>query len=106
MSQDTSREKSLVKNTLILSLGTSFPKVMSFITLPLLTAYLTKAEYGTYDLITVLTMFLLPIATLQIHTGAFRYLIENRNNKKTSDQIITNTLLYAVVLSVISLIIT
>lgn len=106
MNSNLSREKLLVKNTLILSLGTSFPKVMSFITLPLLTAYLTKAEYGTYDLITVLVMFLLPIATLQIHTGAFRYLIEYRDNKEKVEQIITNTLVYAVALSLICLVLT
>jgi O-antigen/teichoic acid export membrane protein len=106
MQKKESREKSLVKNTLILSLGTSFPKLMSFITLPLLTAFLTKAEYGTYDLITVLVMFLLPIATLQIHTGAFRYLIECRDDHEQTKRIITNALTYAVSLSIICLVVT
>lgn len=106
MNDAPSREKLLVKNTLVLTLGTSIPKVMSFITLPLLTAFLSKAEYGTYDLITVLVMFLLPIATLQIHTGAFRYLIEYRDDKEKCEQIITNALIYAVTLSIISLVIT
>ena len=48
------RERSLVKNTLILSIGTVIPKFASFIVLPILTGYLTKTEYGIYDLITVL----------------------------------------------------
>lgn len=106
MNLHVSRAGSLVKNTLILSLGTCFPKAMSLITLPLLTGYLTKAEYGTYDLIPVLVTFLLPAATLQIHTGAFRYLIEYRNNREKTDQIITNTLLYAAALSPLCLIVT
>ena len=61
-----SREGKLVKNTLILSIGTFLPKLASFVTLPILTAYLTKEEYGTYDLITVLVSLLLPAVTLQI----------------------------------------
>lgn len=51
------REKSLVKNTAILSLGTYLPKLTTIITLPLLTGYLTQAEYGIYDLITTLVFF-------------------------------------------------
>ena len=43
------REEKLVKNTIILAFGTFFPKLAIFISLPVLTAYLTQAEYGTYD---------------------------------------------------------
>ena len=74
-----SREGKLVKNTLVLSIGTFLPKAVSFITLPILTGYLTKAEYGTYDLITVLVALILPAATLQIQAAAFRFLIEVRD---------------------------
>lgn len=105
MNLNLSRVRSLAKNTLILSLGTCFPKIMSFITLPLLTGHLTKAEYGKYDLITVLVIFLLPAVTLQIHTGAFRYLIEYRDDKEKAEQIITNTLLYTTSVSLLCLII-
>ncbi|MCD7855843.1 MAG: oligosaccharide flippase family protein [Clostridiales bacterium] len=102
----SSREKSLVKNTLILSLGTFTPKLMSFITLPLLTQNLSKAEYGTYDLITVLVMVLLPVVTLQIHTGAFRYLIECRGDNERTKGLITNALVYAGLTSLICLAVT
>ena len=62
------------KNTLILSLGTFLPKFAAFITLPILTGQLTKVEYGTYDLVTVMVSLLLPAATLQIQAAAFRLL--------------------------------
>ena len=45
------REEKLVKNTLILALGTFFPKLAIFIALPVLTGCLTQAEYGTYELV-------------------------------------------------------
>ena len=76
------REKRLAKNSIILLIGQVIPKLVFLIILPILTKYLTKIEYGTYDLITVLQSLLLPIITLQIQVAAFRYLIENRDNLK------------------------
>lgn len=38
------RETKLVKNTAILAIGSFFPKVTSLITLPILTAMLSKSE--------------------------------------------------------------
>ena len=84
------REKELVKNTVVLALGRFLPKIVSLVTLPIVTAKLSKAEYGNYDLILTLSMLLLPIATLQIQSAAFRYLIQWRNDKKESSKIITN----------------
>lgn len=100
-----SREGKLAKNTLILSIGTFLPKLASFITLPILTAYLTKEEYGTYDLITVLVSLVLPAATLQIQTAAFRFLIDVRDNKKEIDSIITNIFAFIIPTSLVALII-
>ncbi len=91
---------SLVKNTFILAVGTIAPKLANFIILPLLTAYLTKKEYGTYDLIVTLCFLLIPIATLQIQTAAFRFLIEAKGDEKK--RIITNIFAYIVPTSLIS----
>ena len=88
-----SREKDLVKNTVVLSVGKFLPKLCSFITLPVLTACLTKAEYGTYDLIATLIMLIIPIATLQIQSAAFRFLIDCRGDHDASSGIISNILL-------------
>lgn len=84
-----SRESKLAKNTLILAIGTFLPKFASFITMPILTYYLTKAEYGTYDLITVLVSLLLPAATLQIQQAAFRFLIEVKGKTEEIKKIVT-----------------
>ncbi len=91
-----SREGKLVKNTLLLSIGTFLPRLATFITLPILTGYLTKEEYGTYDLITVLVTLYLPAITLQIQTAAFRFLIEQKDNNEEIKSIVSN--IYAFIL--------
>ncbi|WP_141694375.1 oligosaccharide flippase family protein [Desulfosporosinus sp. BG] len=100
-----SRENSLVKNTFVLSIGVFLPKVVAFITLPILTAYLTQAEYGTYDLVTILATLLLPAVTLQIQTAAFRFLIDNRNNEEKVKGIVTNIYAFILPISFITLVI-
>ena len=75
-----SREKELVKNTAILSIGRFLPKLFSSFTLPVLTLYLSKKEYGTYDLIGTIVMLAIPVATLQIQSAAFRFLLDCRND--------------------------
>lgn len=100
-----SREGKLVKNTIILAIGTFFPKVAVFITLPLMTAYLTKEEYGTYDLVLTLVSLLLPAATLQIQSAAFRFLKDIDHDEEEKKSIITNIFGFIVPVSVISLII-
>ena len=100
-----SRGTKLAKNTIILSIGTFLPKVASFITLPILTAYLTQEEYGTYDLITVLVSLILPAATLQIQTAAFRYLIDVRHDEIKKRKIITNIFAFIIPISILTLVV-
>lgn len=97
-----SRERELVKNTFVLFLGKLLPKLTSFVTLPILTAYLTKAEYGTYDLIATLVMLVIPIATLQIQAAAFRYLIDCRGNKEESSRIISNIFVVTIPVTILT----
>lgn len=94
-----SREGRFAKNTAILALGTFFPKLAIFVTLPVLTACLTKEEYGTYDLIVTLVSLILPAATLQIQSAAFRFLIDVRENAKEKGSIIANIYFFVMVSS-------
>ena len=90
------REKKLAKNSIILLIGQVIPKLTFFVVLPILTAYLTKIEYGTYDLISVLQSLLLPIITLQIQVAGFRYLIENKDDLLEKKKIVTNIFLFLI----------
>ena len=100
-----SRGKALAKNTGIISLGMFLPRLTGIITLPILTAYLSKAEFGTFDLINTLVLLLLPIATLRIETATFRFLIECRENIEESKRIISTMFLFGITVSVIVLVI-
>lgn len=98
-----SRETKLVKNTFILSIGTFLPKLASFITLPVLTACLTKDQYGTYDLITILVSLILPVTTLQIHTAAFRFLIEHKHDRNLAKVYLSNIMAFVLPVALVSL---
>lgn len=82
-------------------MGKFLPKLVSIVTLPILTDCFTKAEMGTYDFITTLVMLLLPIATLQIQSAAFRYLIECRKDQQKASSIVTNIFLVVLPISLI-----
>ena len=100
-----SRAEKLAKNTIIIAIGTFLPKFASFITLPILTGCLTKTEYGTFDLITVLVSLLLPAATMQIQAAAFRFLIEVRHDEKQVKSIVSNIAYFTGLTSFIALVI-
>lgn len=91
-----SREKELVKNTFVLSLGSLLSKLTSLVMLPLLTAYMTKTEYGTYDLINTIMSLVIPIVTVRIEAAAFRFMIQYRNDNAKLKQIVSTILLFSV----------
>lgn len=99
-----SREKDFAKNTFVLGLGTVLPRLVQFVVLPILTGFLTKEEYGTYDFILVLVNLLLPAATLQIHQAGFRFLIDVKEDKAGCARVIT--CLYALIVPVSLLVLT
>lgn len=100
-----SRERNLLKNTFIISLGTLLPKFASFITLPIITAGLTKAELGIYDLISTLATLFLPVVTFQLSTAAFRFLIDSRDRQEECKYIISNIFGFILPSSFIALVI-
>lgn len=90
------REKSLIKNTGILAMGTLASKIFSFFLLPLYTAVLTTEDYGTVDVLQTVSSFAMPFVTLQLSSAIFRFIIEK---KKQEDQtfIITTGILIEIV---------
>ena len=97
------REKAFATNTIILGLGTFVPRLFDFITLPILTGYLSIDEYGTYDLLLTIVGLLLPIVTLQIQAAGFRYLIDKRDDSGCCRVIISNILVFITSVSIITL---
>ncbi len=87
------QKKQLVKNTLIIAIGKLSTQIISYILLPLYTAKLSPAEYGTYDFICTVSLFLCPVITLLMEESMFRFLID-AVNKKDITKIISQTILY------------
>lgn len=99
--KNSSREKNLIKNTIILSIGTICTKLITFFLLPLYTSILNTEEYGIVDLLNTLVYLLLPIVTFQVEQAVFRELIEYRNNEKGKLNIISNCILSVIVQCII-----
>lgn len=96
-----SKEKELIRNTIILAIGTMLPKVAVFITLPIYTKYLTQTEYGVYDLIATIVSLIIPIITLQIQLAVFRHLIGEKE-LVAKKRIITTSLVFVTFTSCIT----
>ncbi|EJT5936550.1 oligosaccharide flippase family protein [Clostridium perfringens] len=86
------RNKRLARNTVIYFIGNISTKLMSFLLLPLYTAYLSPTDYGEVDLIFTYTSIIIPIMTLQITFAAFRYLFDT-NKYEEQRKIISNAVI-------------
>ena len=76
------RTKQLFKSTIVLT-GTKFiTQAINFFLLPLYTNLLTTSEYGTIDVLFTIILVGVPIFTLQIEMGVFRYYIIENDNKR------------------------
>lgn len=95
------RGKELLKNTGIIAIGKVSTRFMSFFLLPLYTAVLGADEYGVVDVFNTYVHLLLPIVTLMLGQGAFRYLVDC-NNKKGKEEIVSTTVFTELVLLGIS----
>ena len=94
------QKKELIKNTAIIAIGKLSTQVLSFLLLPLYTAKLSTSEYGNYDFLVTISVFLLPIITLLMEESMFRFLIDS-DDKDSKKRVITQTILYTVVGTVI-----
>ncbi|MBQ4119788.1 MAG: polysaccharide biosynthesis C-terminal domain-containing protein [Clostridia bacterium] len=75
--------KTLVSNTALISLGTFGSKLLVFLMVRFYTGHLTTAQYGTADLITQTANLLLPIISVGITDGVFRFAIDSKIDTKS-----------------------
>lgn len=85
-----SREKELIKNTGIITIGRVCTQMISFFLLPLYTAVFSTAEFGIIDLFNTIVALIVPILTIQIEQAAFRFLIDARSNEEDKAKIISS----------------
>lgn len=99
------QKKQLFKNTIIIAIGKLSTQIISFLLLPLYTSKLAPSEYGTYDFLVTLSVFLLPVITLLMEESMFRFLID-AEDKKSRKKVITQTVAYTIFGTIIFSIIT
>ena len=91
------KNKELVKNTAIITIGKVCTQFLSFFLLPLYTAVLSTTEYGTVDLLMTYQQLIVYIAFFQIEQALFRFLIEVRGKEKDISEIISSCFGFAII---------
>ena len=94
------KKRELLKNTIIISIGKMSTQIITFLLLPLYTSKLTTNEYGTYDLLITISIFILPLITGLLEESMFRFLIDVKN-PKDKDKVITQTIIGILISTVI-----
>lgn len=75
-----SRERDIVKNSLIFTIGRVSAQFAGFLLLPLYSSLLTPEDYGIADLINTLVFLILPIVGVQLDNALFRFTVDARND--------------------------
>ena len=89
------QKKELIKNTIIISIGKFSTQLVSFLLLPLYTSLLTTSEYGQYDFLNTISIFLIPCVTLLMEEGMFRFLIDAKEDK-SKGEVFSATFLFSI----------
>ena len=77
------QNRRLVINTIYYTIGEILPRIIGFFLLPLLTHYLTPAEYGIYSYTNTVMLFTFALSTLSLNTFLLRnYYKEERPEDK------------------------
>ena len=79
-----SRSGALIKNTILFAIGSIGSKVLQFALLPLYTRVMTDAEYGTVDILQSISTILIPLISLTIYDGVFRYAMDSSTSKESA----------------------
>ncbi|MBE6613575.1 MAG: hypothetical protein E7632_13905, partial [Ruminococcaceae bacterium] len=74
--------KKLLSNTAILGIGTFGSKLLVFLLMPLYTTYLSKAQYGTADIITQSANLLMPVLSMGIVDAVFRFTLDKAIDRR------------------------
>lgn len=75
--------KTLLSNTLLISLGTFGSKLLVFLMVRFYTGYLTPTDYSTADLITQTANLLFPIISMGLTDGVFRFCMDSNADRKS-----------------------
>lgn len=75
------KERQLVKNTVLFSIGNLGAKLLVFLITPLYTYYITTEQMGQYDVTYAYANLFVPIACISIYEGVYRWLLDKNENR-------------------------
>lgn len=85
-----SRNKYLLKNTLIFTIGNFASKFISFFLIPIYTHVLSTADYGIIDLISTICLVLVPLLSFNIAESIMRFGLDKKEEYSTKILVIAN----------------
>lgn len=91
-----SEQKRLLRNTGIIALGNLSTKLVSFFLLPLYTAVLSTAEYGTVDYIISICTFCVPFVSALMDESIFRFLVDCETQQERNRVISTSVMIVGI----------
>lgn len=78
--KQNSRSKKFLKDFGIYAIGNLGSKLITFLMIPLYTYFVERpSDYGYFDLCLEFCLLLVPVVTLQLRDGAFRFLLETQD---------------------------
>lgn len=98
-----SRNKYLMKNTIIFTIGNMGSKLITFFLIPLYTGVMTTSEYGISDLINTICIIVVPIITLNISESVMRFALDKDADKEKISSIGTFILIIASIVALITI---
>lgn len=98
-----SKQSRLIKNTAILLIGIIGTKLVNFILLPFLTAWLSVEEYGTVDIFLTIVSMVVPFCSLQLEQAVFRFLIDDKTIDEEKTTVSSGMLFLVFVLLILDL---
>ena len=76
------RYKALLSDTLLIGIGNFTTHLVYFFLMPIYTLAMTASDFGLADLLNNLVALLLPVFTLSISEGVFRFILDKNENPK------------------------
>lgn len=95
-----SSKNKLVKNTFIYAIGDIFPRLLSFLTFPILTLYLTPEDYGIVNYVNTINTFLLVFGFLGVNTYFLVFYHKTENNLEQK-RLLGNLFSFVIILNLI-----
>lgn len=71
------KDGSLIKNTLLLSLGAMLTKGLAFVLIPFFSSWISTENYGSFDVFCTYVSLMIPIITLSTGEAIFRFSVDN-----------------------------